>query len=236
MYGDLTNNGLGWDSAVEPFTNTADSTVIETESNEFGNNQLIREIALKEAVDLNGFLNRVKNTPDIEDKDTMVEDKINALKTDAMEWDRRSKAENEKGDERKALLYRRIRDIELESARYIGLSYFNTDLPDKDINNDVTRYYRFKCYITENFGEFAIFSSLIIAIAGLVIGLILKSRSVIRKSAIAAYDGSKFLMDLAKSLGTIVRPILKIMSKFLSYFGNIFWDGFQKICGSFWCL
>ena len=151
----------------------------------------------------------------------MVEDKINALKTDAMEWDTRSKIEKERGDERKALLYRQVRDLELESARYLGLSYFDTDKPDESIENDVTRYNRFRNYIRENFGEFAIFSSLIIAIAGLIIGLIMKSRDTIRKTATAAYNGSKFLMELAKTLGTIAKPILKILSKFLSYFGHI---------------
>ena len=39
-----------------------------------------------------------------------------------MEWDKRSKEEKERGDERKVLLHRRVRDLEFESARYLGLS------------------------------------------------------------------------------------------------------------------
>ena len=82
-YGNLDDDGLEWDSSLDPFTDSLEDTFInevnpeievdpkgysvrtQTENNE--DNQLIREMggALKEAIDLNGFLNRVKNTPDI---------------------------------------------------------------------------------------------------------------------------------------------------------------------------
>ena len=67
------------------------------------------------------------------------------------------------------------------------VSYFDTNKPKEDIKNDVTRLNRFKIWIRENFGTVAIFSSLIIAIAGLITGLIIKSRNTIRAAASAAY-------------------------------------------------
>ena len=89
------------------------------------------------------------------------------------------------------------------------------------MDNDVTRYNRFKRYIRENFGTLAVFSSLVIAIAGLITGLILKSRNAIRTVAGAAYRGSEFLTKLTKTLGKVMEPFLKILSKFLGYFRDL---------------
>ena len=95
--------------------------------------------------------------------------------------------------------------------------YFRFDCknkPKEDIENDVTRLNRFKIWIRENFGTLAIFSSLIIAIAGLITGLIIKSRDTIRTAARAAYKGSEFLIKLTKVMGRILELVLKVLSKF----------------------
>ena len=160
--------------------------------------------AIKESTNIEAFLERVRDTPDIGDKDSMVEDKIQALKDDANEWNRRSMEERENGRNRNAVLFERIRDLELESARFLRLSYFNTDKPDENVDNDVTRYNRFKRYVRDNFGTLAVFSSLVIAIAGLITGIIIKSRNTIRTIAGAAYSGSELLMELSKTLGNIM--------------------------------
>ena len=146
--------------------------------------------AIKESTDINAFLERVKNSFDIEDKDLMVEDKIQALTVDAIEWDKRSKEERQNGRNDNAKLFELIRDLEVESAHFLDVSYFNKDKPKESVDNDVTRYNRFKHYIRENFGTLAVFSSLVIAIAGLITGLILKSRDTICTAASAAVEVS----------------------------------------------
>ena len=78
LYGNLDADGLEWDSSLDPFADSLEDTKREvdplgysvrtqTENDGSENNQLIREMggALKEAIDLNGFLNRVKNSPDL---------------------------------------------------------------------------------------------------------------------------------------------------------------------------
>ena len=74
-----------------------------------------------------------------------------------------------------AVLSEQVRDLEIKSANFMEVSYFGTNKPKEDIENDVMRLNRFKIWIRENFGTVAIFSSLIIAIAGLITGLIIKS-------------------------------------------------------------
>ena len=187
------------------------------------NIQLRREMAgaIKESINVNTLLERVKSSPDIEDKDLMVLDKIQALTTDTIEWDKRSKDERRNGRNDNAVLFEQIRDLEIKSANLMEVSYFDTNKPNKNIENDITRYNRFKIWIRENFGTVAIFSSLVIAIAGLVIGLIIKSRDTIRTAASAEYNGSEFLMKFAKIMGKISEPILKVLSKFLGYIGDI---------------
>ena len=67
-------SALDWDSSADLFANTSDETVIETDpigfhestqtqNDELENIQLKREIAgaIKESIDVNGFLERVKN-------------------------------------------------------------------------------------------------------------------------------------------------------------------------------
>ena len=201
---------LDWDPAADLFTNTLEDTVIEregtdetqTENNELENIQLRREMAgaIKESININAFLERVRDSPDIEDKDAMVADKIHALTTDAVEWDERSKSERRNDN---AILFEQIRDLEIKSADLLDLEYFNMDKPNENVDNDITGYNRFKTYIQENFGSVAIFSSLVIAIVGLITGLIIKSKDTIRTVASAAYIGSEFLMKLAKTLGRI---------------------------------
>ena len=83
----VIENDLDWDSSADSFANTSVETVIETspigfhegtqtENTEVENIQLRREIAgaIKESIDVNGFLERVRNSSDIEDKDLMVLD------------------------------------------------------------------------------------------------------------------------------------------------------------------
>ena len=74
------------------------------------NIQLRREMAgaIKESIDVNGFLERVKNSSDIEDKDTIVIDKIKSLTTDAIEWVNRSKDEKRNGRNDNAVLFEQI--------------------------------------------------------------------------------------------------------------------------------
>ena len=177
--------------------------------------------AIKESIDINAFLERVKGSPDIEDKDSMVADKIHALTTDAVEWDERSKSERRNGRNDNTVPFEQIRDLEIKCADLLDVEYFNTDKPKENAENDVTRYNRFKAYIQEKFGTVAIFSSLVIAIAGLITGLIIKSRDTIRTVASAAYNGSEFLMKLAKTLGKIAEPILRVLSRALGYIGDI---------------
>ena len=234
----LTREGeLEWDSVVDVFANTFNNTVMEnetdpigfsvrtqTENNELENVQLRREMAgaIKESINVNALLERVRDSPDIHDKDLMIMDKIQALTADATERDKRSKDERRNGRNDNAILFEQIRDLEIESANFLEVSYFNTDKPNENTENDITRYNRFKTYIQENFGTVAIFSSSVIAIAGLITGLI-KSRDTIRTVASAAYNGSEFLMKLAKTLGKIAEPILKVLSKALGYIGDMLW-------------
>ena len=78
-------SALDWDSSADIFANTSDKTVIEThpigfhestqtQNDELENIQLRRKMAgaIKESINVNGFLERVKNLPDIEDKDSML--------------------------------------------------------------------------------------------------------------------------------------------------------------------
>ena len=89
----VVENSLDWDSftdsSADLFANTSNETVIETDpigfhestqtkNTELESIQLRMEMAgaIKESIDVNGFLERVKNSPDIEDKDSMIIDKI----------------------------------------------------------------------------------------------------------------------------------------------------------------
>ena len=230
----VVENDLYWDSTADLFANTFDERVIETDpigfnestqtqNNELENIQLRREMAgaIKESIDVNGFLERDKNSPDIEDKDSMGFDKIQGLTTDVIEWDKRSKDERRNGRNDNAVLFEQIRDLEIKSANFMEVSYFDTNKPKEDIKNDVTRLNRFKNWIRENFGTVAIFSSLIIAIAGLITGLTIKSRNTICTAAGAAYKGCEFLITLTKVMERILEPALKALSKFLSFIGDL---------------
>ena len=90
------NGELEWDSVADTFANSLYNSVIEgeletdpigfsvrtqTENNKLENVQVKREMAgaIKESIDVYAFLERVKNSSDIEDKDLMVADKIQAL-------------------------------------------------------------------------------------------------------------------------------------------------------------
>ena len=121
----------------------------------------------------------------------MVFDKIQGLTTDANEWDRRSKDERRNGRNDNAVLFEQIRDLEIKSANLRELTYFDTNKAKENIENDVTRFNKIKNWIRENFGTTAIFSSMVITIAGLITGLIIKSRHTIRIAASAAYKGGE---------------------------------------------
>ena len=177
------------------------------------NVQLRREMAgaIKESNAVNQLLERIKRSPNIEDKDLMVQDKIEAFTTDAFEWDKTSKEERRNGRKDNAVLFEQIRDLENKSANLIEVSYFSTDKPKENIENDVTRYDRFKVWVRENFGTVAIFSSFVIAIAGLIAGLIIKSRDTIRTAASAAYKGSELLIKLTKVMAKILEPALRVL-------------------------
>ena len=216
----VVENALDWDSSADLFANTSDETVIETDpigfhestqtqNNELENVQLRREMAgaIKESIDVNGFLERVKNSPDIEGKDSMVLDKIQSLTTDATEWDKRSKDERRNGRNDNAVLFEQIRDLEIKSADLMEVTYFDTNKPKESIENDVTRFNKIKYWIRENFGTTAIFSSLVIAIAGLITGLIIKSRDTIRTAASATYKGGEMLAKFAAAMGKMLEPV-----------------------------
>ena len=146
----------------------------------------------------------------------MVLDKIEALTADALEWEERRNGRNDN-----AVLYEQLRALESNTANFMEVSYFDTTKPKESIENDVTRYNRFKLWVRENFGTVAIFSSLVIAIAGLITGLIIKSRDTIRTAASAAYKRSEFLIKLTKVMGKILEPALRVLSKLLSFIGDI---------------
>ena len=129
----VVENDLYWDSTADLFANTFDETVIETDpigfnestqtqNNELENIQLRREMAgaIKESIDVNGFLERVKNSPDIEDKDSMVFDKIQGLTTHTIEWDKRSNDERRNCRNDNAVLFEQIRDLEIKFQLYEG--------------------------------------------------------------------------------------------------------------------
>ena len=192
----MVENALDWDSSADLFANTSDETVIEAdpmgfhestqaENNELENIQLRREMAeaINESIDVNGFLERVKNSLDIEDKDSMVSDKIQSLTSNAFEWDERSKSEKRNGRNDNAVLFERIQYLEIKSANLKEVTYFDTNKSKENIENDVTRFNKIKNWIRENFGTIAIFSSMVIATAGLITGLIIKSRDTIRAAA-----------------------------------------------------
>ena len=186
--------------------------------NELENIQLRREMAgaIKGAIDVNGFLERVKNSPDIEDKDSMVLDKIQSLTTDTIEWDERRNGRNDN-----AVLFEQIRDLEIKSVDLMEATYFDTNKSKEDIENDVTRFNKIKNWIRKNFGTTAIFSSLVIAIAWLITGLIIKSRDTIRTAASAAYKGTEMLAKFAAVMEKILKPVLKDLSKVLSWIGDL---------------
>ena len=62
---------------------------------------------------------------------------------------------------------------------------------------------------------------MVIAIAGLVTGLIIKSCDTICYAAHAAYKGSEMLAKLAAAMGKILEPVLKVLSKVLSWIGDL---------------
>ena len=62
---------------------------------------------------------------------------------------------------------------------------------------------------------------MVIAIAGLVTGLIIKSRDTIRTAASATYKGSEMLAKLAAVIGKILEPVFKVLSKVLSWIGDL---------------
>ena len=101
------------------------------------------------------------------------------------------------------------------------VTYFDTNKAKEDIENDVTRFNKIKHWIRENFGTTAIFSSMVIAIAGLITGLTIKSRDTIRTAASAAYKGGEMLAKFAAAMGNILEPVLKVLSKILSWIGDL---------------
>ena len=115
----------------------------QTENTELENIQLRREMAgaIKESIDVNVFLERVKNSPDIEDNDSMVSDKIQSLTTSVV---KRSKNEKRNGRNDNAVLFEQIRDHEIKSVDLMEVTYFDTNKPKEDIENDVTRFNKIK--------------------------------------------------------------------------------------------
>ena len=105
----------------------------QTSNDEMENVQLRREMAgaIKESINVNAFLERVKNSPDIEDKDLMITHKMQALTADAIEWDKRSKDERRNGRNENAVLFDQIRNLEIKSADLMEVSYFNTERYNK---------------------------------------------------------------------------------------------------------
>ena len=51
----------------------------------------------------------------------MVADKIHALTTDAVEWDKRSKSERRNGRNDNVVLFEQVRDLEIKSADLLDL-------------------------------------------------------------------------------------------------------------------
>ena len=70
-------------------------------------------------------------------------------------------------------------------------------------------------------GMTAIFSSMVISIAGLITGLIIKSRDTIRAAAHTVYKGGEMLVKLAAGMGKILEPVLKVLSKVLSWIRDL---------------
>ena len=62
---------------------------------------------------------------------------------------------------------------------------------------------------------------MVIAIAALITGLIIKSRDTIRAAAHTTYKGGEMLAKLAAAMGKILEPILKVLSNVLSWIGDL---------------
>ena len=129
--------------------------------------------------DVDRILNEVNNLSDIEDKEDFIKGKMKALKDSAEMLDNKSKDVGVTNAE----LFKQFRDLNIHSAELLEKTYYNTDKPDKNTENDVTRLNG----IRENFGTTAIFTSMVIAIAGLITGLIIKYRDTIHTATSAAY-------------------------------------------------
>ena len=74
----------------------------------------------------------------------MVFGKIQGLTIDAIEWDKKSEDERQNGRNDNAVLFEQIRDLQIKSADLMEVTYFDTNKPKEDIENDVTRFNKIK--------------------------------------------------------------------------------------------
>ena len=144
--------------------------------------------------------------------------RINGLKTEETHW--REEAERQ-SDPKKKLLYEAIADVAALKADEMHLrtnqrpesELAQSIVEEEAVNNDLTRFERFKEWAKRNLGGISIVA---ISVAGIVTTIVKGARNAVKRGARATSKFAKALKKLAEKAAPVLGALLNLAAKVLT--------------------